>query len=76
MRTASIPEQLLSALNRSGWSVPELLEKSRLSIDRTGLWRKLHGKQRLSFEEVGVLADTFRRHGIEITLVWPKKRAA
>lgn len=74
MATAStIPEQLLAALKRSGWSVPDLLEKSGLATDRTGLWRKLHGKQRLSFEEAGALAETFRKHAVPCTLVWPKK---
>lgn len=76
MATASIHEQLRAALVRSGWSIPELLSKSKLELDRTGLWRKLQGKTRLSFEEAGVLAATFNRNGVKVVLVWPKKAAA
>jgi hypothetical protein len=71
-----IHEQLLTIFEKTGWSIPELLKKSGLNLDRTGLWRKLHGKTGLSFEEAGVLSETFRRAGFRHELIWPKKRAA
>jgi hypothetical protein len=48
--------QLLDALGAKGWSVPELLLRSRLPCDRTSLYRKLHGQQKLSTEECERLA--------------------
>ena len=76
MTTSEIHAQLKAALAKSGWSIPELLEKSRLEMDRTALWRKLEGKTKFSFEEAGTLADTFRRNGVKCDLVWPKKGRA
>lgn len=79
MRTTEIHEQLNAVFLRSGWSIPELLKKSGLPLDRIQLWRRLKGVHRFTFEEAGTIAATFTRHGFECVLVWPKakrKRAA
>jgi putative intracellular protease/amidase len=76
VRYSPIHEQLLAAFKKTGWSIPELLKKSGLDLDRTGLWRKLHGKTGFSFEEVGALVDAFRKAGHTVELVWPKKKRA
>ncbi len=73
MATAEIHTQLLAALAKSGWSIPELLEKSGLEIDRTGLWRKMHGQTPFSVEEVGALVHTFNDHGVQLVIAWPRR---
>lgn len=57
--------QLNAARKAKGWSVPLLLEKSGLEIDRSSLQRKLSGDQVLTTEEAQNLADV-----LGCTLVW------
>lgn len=74
-----IHQQLAAARIYSGWSFQELLDRSKLKLDKASLIRKLAGKTPLKTEEAESLADTFRRHGFSITIAWPPlaaKRAA
>ena len=61
----TLAEQLLAAMTGKGWSVPELLKRSGLTCDRTSLYRKLHGEQKLSTEECEQLAQV-----LGITIAW------
>jgi hypothetical protein len=70
-----IHEQLKAAHVLSGWSVPELLEKSGLELHYTSLARKLDGEIDLKTNEAETLVDTFRKHGHPVTIVWPKRAA-
>ena len=61
----TLAEQLLVAFKAKEWSVPELLRRSKLECDRTSLYRKLHGQQKLSTEECERLAEV-----LGITIAW------
>lgn len=76
VKPSRIHEQLKAALTVSGWSVPELLEKSGLDVHYTSLARKLNGKGVMSTDEAEQLAETFRKHGFAITLTFPKNGRA
>lgn len=68
----SLPEQLRAALAAKGWTIPQLLEASGLTCDRTSLYRKLHGKQKLSTDEAQTLASL-----LGCTLAWvPEENAS
>jgi hypothetical protein len=75
MRELRMHEQLLTALERSGWSVPELLARSGLELHYTSLRRKLEGDLDLKTREAEALADAFRKHGVSVTISWPKRAA-
>jgi ribosome-binding protein aMBF1 (putative translation factor) len=63
-------EQIRIAQQRLGLSTQQLLDKSKLSIDRSSLHRKLTGAVPTTDTECEALAKA-----LGITLVWPKRRA-
>ena len=68
----TLAEQLHDAMLKKEWSVPRLLDESRLACDRSSLQRKLTGLQKLSTEEAERLAEV-----LECTLAWvPEERAS
>ena len=67
----SITEQLQEALKAAGWSVQELLDRSKLPIDRSSLARKLTGDLPLKTSEAEVLAAT-----LKVRIVFPRKGRA
>lgn len=69
MRT--VPEQLERARVRRKLSVAELLRRSKLTIDRTSLTRKLKGQQRMYVDEAQVLSNV-----MVARLTWAPRRAA
>lgn len=62
-------EQIRSEQLRLGWSTQQLLDRSRLSIDRSTLHRKLAGEVPTTDAECEALAGA-----MGFTLVWPKRR--
>lgn len=73
VRSPDIVQQLRAAFEGKGWSVQELLDRSRLDIDRSSLARKLDGELPMKVKEAEVLART-----LDAVIVWPprRKRAA
>lgn len=61
----TLAQQLHEAMVAKGWSVPDLLRKSRMRFDRTSLLRKLNGDQKLSTDEAQKLARV-----LGCALVW------
>jgi hypothetical protein len=66
-----IHEQLAAARIDSGWSFQLLLDRSGLDMDKATLIRKLSGAVGLRTEEAEALTNTFRKHGIAVTIRWP-----
>lgn len=66
----TIAAQLREAMEGKGWSVPDLLRKSRMRCDRSSLQRKLSGAQKLSTDEAQKLARV-----LGCTLLWDPSEA-
>jgi hypothetical protein len=66
----SITQQLSDALARTGWSVGELLKRSRLPVDRSSLARKLKGSLPMKTTEAEALAIVLGTY-----IGWPERRA-
>ncbi len=68
-------EQVAAAFAKTDWTIEELLEKSKLEMDRTQLGRKLSGKAPMRTEEAQVLIDTIREKGrVDVAISWPSKK--
>lgn len=65
----TITQQLSAAFAQKGWSVQELLDRSKLPIDRSSLARKLSGELPMKVREAEVLART-----LACVIVWPPRR--
>lgn len=70
----TIVEQLRETYKKTDWTMGELLQKSGLDLDRSSLRRKISGEIDMKTDEAEVLANTFRKHGFDLTLVWPSKK--
>lgn len=69
-------EQIRSAQRALGWSNQQLLERSGLTFNLTGLSRRLRGEIRTSTEECEALAGALRLGLPKFRLVWPNKQVA
>lgn len=76
VRTLRIHEQLNAAVALAGWSCEDLATKSKLGMNRSLVWKKLNGRIPMSTREAEAFADTLRKHGVVITLVWPAAKCA
>jgi hypothetical protein len=78
-----IHEQLAAMRIVSGWSFQQLLDKATPDLNARGiklcksqLIRRLSGEADLETQVAEVLVDTFRRGGVDATIMWPPRRAS
>lgn len=69
-------EQIRTAQRRLGWTDSQLLERSGLTFDRTGLLRRLNGHTNMTADECEALADAIRQGEPDFRLAWPQDKKA